>query len=258
MLASLSHCYQVTCVALPRLDHASLAPIDVLILCTTEGPPLEAEELASLRSWVAAGGALIASGFANWSRHGHFAATTVGWLGIVTRPHAAFGPSTSSAFEPHARTGESQPYAHGESATGELAPATSCAETTALLDFSRFGMPQKSLRFSNFGETHFAVTDEAFEAGAVQLVVHEGDSRLNLLPKRLANLVFYPPRSAAKGGVTGLGRVLVCSNYHWIADEKHWNGGKVSRDANLPLLHNFVAGAVAARTELAGACSDAY
>ena len=47
--------------------------------------------------------------------------------------------------------------------------------------------------------------------------------------------------------MTGAGRVLVCSNYHWLADPSHWMGGTLFEGANLPLLHNFVAGAVAAR-----------
>ena len=42
-------------------------------------------------------------------------------------------------------------------------------------------------------------------------------------------------------------QVLVCSNYHWLADPSHWMGGTLFEGANLPLLHNFVAGAVAAR-----------
>jgi hypothetical protein len=41
--------------------------------------------------------------------------------------------------------------------------------------------------------------------------------------------------------------VLVCSNYHWLADPSHWMVGTLFEGANLPLLHNFVAGAVAAR-----------
>ena len=42
-------------------------------------------------------------------------------------------------------------------------------------------------------------------------------------------------------------QVLVCSNYHWMADPSHWMGGTLFEGANLPLLHNFIAGAVAAR-----------
>ena len=45
MLTSLSACYALTVETLPKLDDASLAPLDVLVLCTTEGPALDAEEL---------------------------------------------------------------------------------------------------------------------------------------------------------------------------------------------------------------------
>lgn len=252
MLTSLKACYALTVETLSKLDGASLAPLDVLVLCTTEGPALDADELVAVRRWVENGGALVVSGFSNWSRHGHFAADTVGWLGLVTRPNAQFGRESKSQLEPHARSRTPQPYTHGASATGELAPATD-DETTALLDFSRFGLDRRA-PFSNVGETHFSVTDQAFEAGAVQLVVNEGSSSsrstTNLLERRRANLVFYPPDPTGESGATvvGRGRVLVCSNYHWIADARHWMGGKVSEGANLPLLHNFVAGAVAART----------
>ena len=71
-----------------------LAPLDVLVLCTTEGPALSEPELAALRSWVEAGGALIVSAFSNWSAHNHFAAQTVGWLGLQTMPLASFGGIT--------------------------------------------------------------------------------------------------------------------------------------------------------------------
>lgn len=40
MLTSLSACYALTIETLPKLDDASLAPLDVLVLCTTEGPAL--------------------------------------------------------------------------------------------------------------------------------------------------------------------------------------------------------------------------
>ena len=53
--------------SLDVLDEDSLAPLDLLFLCTTEGPPLADAELAALRSWVERGGALIVSAFANWS-----------------------------------------------------------------------------------------------------------------------------------------------------------------------------------------------
>ena len=155
----------------------------------------------------------------------------------------------------HGTASRPQPYTHGASLAGELAPAED-AETSALLDFRRFGLDRAQARFVNCGETPFHVLDAAFEAGAVQLVVNEGEQRTALLPQRVAKLVFYPPRPTAEGGVTGRGRVLVCSNYHWCADPAHWMGGKLFEGANLPLLHNFIAGAVAARSPRANERHD--
>merc|ERR1711879_763580 len=115
-----------------------------------------------------------------------------------------------------------------------------------------FGKP---VHFVNTGESRFRILEGAIRFGAVQLTEHQGDD--------LATLVFYPPRSVAHGGVTGKGRVLVCSNYHWLADAGHWNGGlfayrnRGSQDLqpdqalrpNQALFLNFVAGAVAARAD---------
>ena len=83
-------------------------------------------------------------------------------------------------------------------------------------------------------------------------------------------LLFYPPG----GALTGRGRILVCSNYHWLCDMQHWNGGHFRRfdakgelmltgclgedgemidehaedeDYCCRLLLNFIAGALAAR-----------
>ena len=262
MLSSLRACYHVEDVGgahgitIDGLEADTLAPLDVLVLCTTEGPALTPTQLSALRSWVEAGGALIVSAFSNWSRHDHFAVDTVGWLGLVPVPRARFGGPTASAFEPHARGGAPQPYTHGQSAAGELCVASD-DETTALLDFACFdgcGRGPEAACFINRGETRVQVLDAAFDAGAVQLVVNEGargqgGESTPLLPRRLANLVFYPPRPTAMGGVTGRGRVLVCSNYHWLANPSHWMGGLVTQGANMRLLHNFVAGAVAARAE---------
>lgn len=87
-----------SCIASLRAE--LLAPLDVLVLCTTEGPALSQPELAALRSWVEAGGALIVSAFSNWSAYNHFAAQTVSWLGLQTMPLASFGGTTVSSFRP--------------------------------------------------------------------------------------------------------------------------------------------------------------
>ena len=44
--------------------------------------------------------------------------------------------------------------------------------------------------------------------------------------------------------VTGMGRVLVCSNLHWLADHDHWNGGLWrEHPGNQVLLLNFLSAA---------------
>jgi len=70
----------------------TLESLDVLILCTTEGPELSLEDVKMLRLWVESGGALITSAFSNWSAYGHYAQRTVGWLGLQTRPGDTFRP----------------------------------------------------------------------------------------------------------------------------------------------------------------------
>lgn len=45
--------YANVCIASLRAE--LLAPLDVLVLCTTEGPALSEPELAALRSWLGLG-----------------------------------------------------------------------------------------------------------------------------------------------------------------------------------------------------------
>ena len=89
----------------------------------------------------------------------------------------------------------------------------------------------------------------------MQLVTCSG--RRNLLHDGVASLLFYPPSTAEEGGrdsgVTGRGRVLVCSNYHWLCDASYWNGGTFSNgEDQKALLLNFIAGALAARVGKVG------
>ena len=86
------------------------------------------------------------------------------------------------------------------------------------------------------------MTPTAFRQGAVQLVTVSG--RRNMLNDGVATLLYYPPNAPA----TAKGRVLVCSNLHWLANSSYWNGGTFSLgDGQRRLLLNFLAGAVAAR-----------
>mmetsp|Transcript_158376 Transcript_158376/g.485255 ORF Transcript_158376/g.485255 Transcript_158376/m.485255 type:complete len:379 (+) Transcript_158376:38-1174(+) len=218
-------------VEMQELEPARVAQLDVLLLCTTEGPRLEEAELAAVRAWVERGGALIVSAFSNWSRFGHYAAETVGWLGLETIPRAGF--QNQMIYD--------------------LAPTAPGADVTNRLLRGPFGHAKQ---FANTGESLFRVKHSGFGYGAVRLTPPHDHGCL-------ATLVFYPPRPCSCGGVTGKGRALVCSNYHWLADAEHWNGGLLhyrcrgqahsSEDGalrpNQALLLNFVAGALAARAD---------
>ena len=208
------------------LSPEALRGVDALVLCTTEGPALAPDEVHALQGWVQEGGALIVSAFSNWSRHGHFAAETVGWLGIRTIAGAEFLPRHSHTFRQD---------------------VTACAETARLCGASGPFAVAASGQFVNTGESVFCITEEGFAGGAVKLCdLHPAaPATLNFMmpTEGLTTLCFYPPGSPA----AQKGRVLVCSNYHWLADACYWNGGTLQRGDNARLLLNFLAGAVAAR-----------
>lgn len=205
-------------------DLASLTPqglegLDALILCTTEGPALSAEEVAALKDWVQAGGALIVSAFSNWSLHGHYAAATVGWLGIRTIPDTAFLPRITHTFKPEAMAG--------------------CEFTAQLCgQASPFATSARD-QFVNTGESLFHLTPEAIELGAVKLC----EVPTHAQGGADTTLAWFPPGKP----LSRKGRVLVCSNYHFLADSNYWNGGTIRRGDNARLVLNFLAGAVAAR-----------
>ena len=83
-----------------ELEELDRARADLFILCTTEGPALSEEELDALQAWVRNGGALITSAFANWSAHGHYAESTVRWLGLRTKPHTQFMQQMTHTLNP--------------------------------------------------------------------------------------------------------------------------------------------------------------
>lgn len=221
MLRTLDDCFVFERHQLEALDASALAPLDVLVLCTTEGPPLQSRELVALRAWLEQGGALIVSAYSSWSTYGHYAADTVGFLGIETVPNA---------FHLSRRTHVLQ----RNDATRDLLEGPFGALTL----------------FTNCGETRFLAKPEAFEDyGAVRLVTQGRGTRL--LTEQLAEptsdtLLFYPPNTSQRG-VTGKGRVLLCSNYHWLADADYWNGGTFTMNNHKYLLLNFIAGALANR-----------
>eukprot|EP00927_Polykrikos_kofoidii_P044241 TRINITY_DN38260_c0_g1_i1.p1 TRINITY_DN38260_c0_g1~~TRINITY_DN38260_c0_g1_i1.p1 ORF type:complete len:402 (-),score=21.12 TRINITY_DN38260_c0_g1_i1:137-1303(-) len=229
-IAMLRRTFRLNHVELASLEDDALAQMDVFILCTTEGPALGPVELANLRAWVEKGGALIVSAFSNWSAYGHYAATTVGWLGLQTVRRARF---------------------EGHTEWDLIALVDSDPRAVSSLLKGPFG---HTWHFKNCGESRFQLSQDAFRFGAVNLTTRNCD---------VGTLVFYPPRSVSHEGVTGKGRVLVCSNFHWLADADHWNGGHFAfrrRDSgelrsnealrpNQALVLNFLAGAIAARAD---------
>jgi hypothetical protein len=77
-----------------RLSKGSLSAVDVVMLCTTEGEQLDAEEQAELQEFVHGGGTAIVSAFANWSAFNHYNRALSQWLGVSTVPRSAFGDRT--------------------------------------------------------------------------------------------------------------------------------------------------------------------
>ena len=171
------------------------------------------------------------SAFSNWSAHGHFASATVGWLGLNTFPGIAFLPQlTHTIIVP--------------------ASAADCVETSRLCGTSSPFAVSTKHQFVNEGESVFRISDTARELGCVRLTdglpfMDDGVPDDHFEPESLTTLCFFPPGKMA----TGKGRVLVCSNYHWLADVSYWNGGKIRRGDNSRILLNFLAAAVAARVD---------
>ncbi|CAB9524774.1 expressed unknown protein [Seminavis robusta] len=64
--------------------------VDMLILCTTEGPGLSDEEQQGLIHFVRNGGTAVVTAFSEHSQHGHFNQKLVDWLGIDVIPHSPF------------------------------------------------------------------------------------------------------------------------------------------------------------------------
>jgi len=199
------------------LTDASLAPLDLFILCTTEGPPLTADEIAALRRWVEAGGALIVSAFANWSSHSHYARETVGWLGIDSIP--------DSGFDAPARHNLIRDFAQGH--VSELITGP-------------FGNVDD---FANQGESGFTL--------------RQGCGGVKLTNCILTTLVYFPPDTynatgATRETITGKGRVLVIGNYHCLVNPGHWHGNPayqfVKGGHNESLVRNLIAGALASRS----------
>ena len=244
---------QLEFVFFPELAASALERVDVLVLCTTEGPALSPDELATLQRWVHAGGALIVSAFSNWSAHGHFAAATVGWLGLETIPGTVFMPecrwrlqppplgSPRGSLEVSRLCGNASPFAMRHFGTSWI----SCPEMRTSEDTIRDRMlntPEPTTdsdgNFVNVGESVFRVPQRAFELGAVPLCAAPVPH-----PCLHTTLCFYPPGCEA----TQRGRVLVCSNLHWLCDRTYWLGGTLHKGDCARLLLNFLAGAIAAR-----------
>lgn len=71
-------------------DEEALRGVDMLVLCTTEGPELTATELQNLMDFVRRGGTAVVSAFSQWSSFGHYNRKLSQWLGVTVDPHAPF------------------------------------------------------------------------------------------------------------------------------------------------------------------------
>ena len=193
-----------------------------MILCTTEGPALSAEELASLQKWVRRGGSLIVLAFSNWSAHCHYAQATVGWLGITTFPGAQFRRHQVQKLKP-------LPGITTNGAFGNQTVFDNSGETVFSLN-ANGGDDDDDLAITSLDSGNYNVQIPPFYErvfGAVREVAHGPN---------MTCLAYAPPSSSSQG------HVLVTSNYHWLANNTHWNGGTwTSSPSNQTLLYNFLA-----------------
>lgn len=190
---------------LPNVD--TLANVDLLILCTTEGTELTDAEQQGLIHFVRhQGGTAIVSAFGNWSRYGHFNRRLSDWLGVTVVPGANFVFELRTTFIPGLPLG---PW-HSEGI------------------------------FHNIGETQFRFQQEQQDE-AMEGSIGKGQDE----EEEVRTSVFFPRGNAR----TGAGQVLVCSNYHFLADPNHWRGGLFLEPtaANRHMLLNLAAHAAAYR-----------
>ncbi len=256
-------------LSLDTLTDPRLVSLDVLVLCTTQSDPLTADELAALRRWTLAGGALIANGFANWSTHEHYNRRTVGWMNVETLPgwpferfhsHELRQSELRSARLDGPFTTPREFRNRGESAL--LAP-------TLWVDTPRSLVFESALRLCDYGRldrpsiSSFA-TGNALAYGGMS--AEEEQEEYDAFLHRVSTLLYVPPgylvervrtlrrldstgyEMDGKVAYAGKGRALVCGNLHWIADAGFWNSGLLHQ--NEPLILNFVAGALAARGDV--------
>lgn len=279
-------------------------------MCTTEGPPLSAAELAALQRWVRGGGVLVVSAFANWSEKNHFAADTVGWLGINTRPRSPFrtrahrdlvpppadapcelrrgafgllsaydnvgesifdlGPEAIAAGAINLDSSRYAQVAAGAAAAHDLAMAApqgilvqAAVSALLALDAGPALAAMRELQAIAAAAGHLPRQQQQL-ANLATVVASQGvtcESMAGVLQQHLLRwfelttmqgidsageptcLAYLPPSDpSASHGLTGAGRVLVCSNLHWLADAKHWLGGQWSRQpGNERLLFNLLA-----------------
>ncbi len=228
------------------LDGPNLSNIDVLVICTTEGPSLNQNEVQNLQRWVDGGGALLISAFSNWSRFNHFASVTVGWLGIRTRRWDPFGQPLEHTIDPMMVDVDVEESSSNKNCNKEER-SRRCKEKeiSHLATAGPFGQVKT---LTNQGETLFQITNDAYNLGAIPLTKRYGEK--NLINEQLGHLVFFPPADLDGQERKRHGRILVCSNYHWLCDRDHWNGGFLANEeqnSSKVLLLNFIASAVAAR-----------
>lgn len=234
--AVLGPAFDLTLRTSATLDASLLSGAHVLIAnMTCAREPLSAAEQSALIGFVRAGGTAILNAFCNWSANAACNGDIVHWLGVGMQVGFSFGPRVleklggSGADE----DGEEAPNDNGVVGQASTSESARTPEASALLR-GPFGVPRS---WANEGSTDYALDPRQLGMASPLEVAQ----RFELAP----HLHFINGRP-----VVGSGRVLLCSNFHWLVDRRGWHGGSLElsgQNDNAVLLRNLCAVACAPR-----------
>jgi len=232
----LSERFELDTRGFPVLTDEALSRVHLLILETWSSRALASEEQASMLRFVQGGGCLLMNAFANWSvTDSDYSESLLAPFGLTARPrqrtiHSArtliCGPSTSDEA--------------AAAANAKVKPAWYPARALVRGPFGPVTTVDNKIL------TSFEVPSEARAEGWLPL----GNSGVG------AGGCYYAFRPGCRWESTlgtdapsttrlkSHGDILVCTNFHWLCDRAHWNGGCLaSNPSNWNMLLNFAAAA---------------